>query len=78
MFGFFQRIVFGDNGHLGHLVQKLAGVEPKLDHGPRLRLNNTVEIVQVLEVTEKLAAHNLVQVSKIQHLLIFKCHFGIK
>ena len=71
----FQRIVFGDLGHLGHLVQKLVGVEPKLDHGPRLRLSKMVEIVQVPEVTAKLAAHNLVQVSKIQHLLIFKCSF---
>ena len=70
--------MFGDIGHLGHLVQKLAGVELKLDHVARLRLSKMVEIVQVLEVTEKLAAHNLVQVSKIQHLLIFKCHFGIK
>ena len=68
----FQRIVFGDLGQLGYLVQKLAGVEPKLDHVPRLRLKEMVEIVQDQEVTAKLATHNLVQVSKIQHLLIFK------
>ena len=67
--------MFGDIGHLGHLVQKLVGVELKLDHGLRLRLNKMVEIVQVPEVTAKLATHNLVQVSKIQHLLIFKCSF---
>ena len=70
--------MFGDLGHLGHLVQKLVGVEPKLDHGPRLRLSKMVEIVQVPEVTAKFAAHNLVQVSKIQHLLIFEVHFVIK
>ena len=64
--------MFGDLGHLGHLVQKLAAVELKLDHVARLRLNEMVEIVQDPEVTAKLATHNLVQVSKIQHLLIFK------
>ena len=69
---FFQRIVFGELGQLGYLVQNLAGVEPKLDLVPRLRLNEMVEIVQDPEVTAKLATHNLVQVSKIQHLLIFK------
>ena len=67
---FFQRIVFGDLGQLGYLVQKLAGAEPKLDHVPRLRLNKMVEIVQDLEVTVKLATHNLVQVSNLQHSLI--------
>ena len=63
----FQRNVFGDLGQLGYLVQKLAGVERKLDHVPRLRSNKMVEIVQDLEVTVKLATHKLVQVSKIQH-----------
>ena len=72
MLCFFQRIVCGDLGQLGYIVQKLAGVEPKLDHVPRLRSSKMVEIVQDLEVTAKLATHNLVQVSKIQHLLIFK------
>ena len=67
----FQRIVFGDLGQLGYLVQKLAGVELKLDHVRRLRLNKMVEIVQNPEVTAKLAIHNLVQVSKIQHFFLF-------
>ena len=67
--------MFGDLGQLGHLVQKLAGMEPKLDHGTRPRLNKMVEIVQDPEVTAKLATHNLVQVSKIQNLLIVKCSF---
>ena len=65
--------MFGDPGQPGYLVQKLAGAEPKLDYVPRLRLNKMVEIVQDLEVTARLAAHNLVQVSKKPHLLIFKC-----
>ena len=62
---FFQRTVFGDNGQIGHLVQNLAMVEPILDHVARLKLNEMVEIVQVLEVTVNLAIHNLVQVSKL-------------
>ena len=73
MLCFFQRIVFGDLGQIGYLVQKLAGVEPKLDHVPRLRPNKMVEIVQNLEVKAKLATHNLVQVSKLQYFLIYKC-----
>ena len=60
---FFQRIVFGQVGHLGLLVQNLAGAEVKLDLAPRLRLNAMVEFVQDLEVTANLAIHNLVQVS---------------
>ena len=63
----FQRIVFGDLGQLGYLVQKLAGAELKLDRVGRLRLNKMVEIVQDPEVTANLAIHNLVQVSKIHH-----------
>ena len=62
--------MFGDLGQLGYLVLKLAGVEPKLDHVPRLRLNKMVEIVQDLEVTAKLATHNLVQVCKIHTTFI--------
>ena len=58
-----QRIVFGDLGQLGYLVQKLVGVELKLDYVPRLRLNEMVEIVQNLDLTSRLAIHNLVQVS---------------
>ena len=72
MFCFFQRIVFGDLGQLGYLVQKLVGVELKLDHVPRLRLNKMVGIVQNPEGTQKLATHNLVQVSNLQHSLIFE------
>ena len=68
---FFQRIVFGQVGHLGLLVQNLAGAEVKLDLAPRLRLNAMVEFVQDLEVTAKLAIDNLVQVSKIRHLLYY-------
>ena len=67
---FFQRTVFGDLGQIGFLVQKPAGPEVKLDLAPRLRLNVMVELVQDPEVTANLAIHNLVQVSKIQHLLI--------
>ena len=59
--------MFGDLGQLGYLVQKLAGVELKVDHVTRLRSNNMVEIVQDLNLTSRLATHNLVQVSKIQH-----------
>ena len=62
---FFQRIVFGQVGHLGLLVQNLAGAEVKLDLAPRLRLNAMVELVQDPEVTANLAVQNLVQVSKI-------------
>ena len=72
MFFCFQRIVFGDVGQLGDLVQKLAGVELKLDHVGRKSVNKMVEIVQDPEVKETIAIYNLVQVSKIQHLLIFK------
>ena len=71
MLCFFQRIVFGDLGQLGYLVQNLAGVEPKLDCVPRLRLNEMVETVQDPEGTSKIATHNLVQASKIQNSLIF-------
>ena len=67
MLCFFQRIVFGDLGQIGYLVQKLAGAELKLDHVGRLRLNKMVEIVQDPEVIANLAIHNLVQVSKIHH-----------
>ena len=65
--------MFGDLGQLGYLVQKLAGVELKLDHVRKKRLNDMVEIVQNPEVTANLAIHNLVRVSKIHHLLILKC-----
>ena len=64
--------MFGDVGQHGFLVQKLVGAELQLDHVPRLRMNKMVEIVQDQEVTAKLATHNLVRVSKIHHLLIFK------
>ena len=64
--------MFGDFGQLGELVQKLAGVELKLDHEGRKNVNKMVEIVQDPEVKETIAIYNLVQVSKIQHLLIFK------
>ena len=64
--------MFGDLGQLGYLVQKLAGVELKLDHVRRLRLNVMVETVQNPEVTANLAIHILVQVSNIHHLLILK------
>ena len=64
--------MFGDLGQLGYLVQNLAGAEPNLDHVPRLRLNKMVEIVQDPQVKATIAIHDLVQVSKIQHLLIFK------
>ena len=62
--------MFGEVGQLGHLVRDFAGAEPVLDLAPRLRLNAMVELVQDPEVTANLAVHNLVQVSKIQHLLI--------
>ena len=65
---FFQQFVFGNVGQLGHLVPLLAGAEPVLDLAPRL--NAGVELVQDPEVTANLAVNNLVQVSKIQHLLI--------
>ena len=52
--------MFGDLGQLGRLVQNFAGAEPTLDHGPRLGLNEMVEIVQVSEVTPNIAIHNLV------------------
>ena len=65
MLCFFQRTVFGELGQLGYLVQNLAGVEPKLDLVPRLRLNEMVEIVQDPEVKANLAIHNLAQVCKI-------------
>ena len=68
---FFQRIVFGEVGHLGHLVRDLVGPETVLDLAPRLRLNAMVEIVLGQEETAKIATHNHVQVSKIQHLLTF-------
>ena len=48
---FFQRIVFGELGQLGYLVQNLAEVEPKLDRVPRLRLNKMAGIVQDPEGT---------------------------
>jgi hypothetical protein len=57
-----KRIVFGELGQLGYLVQKLAGVEMKLDRVPRLRLNKMVELVQDPKGTQKLAIYNLVQV----------------
>ena len=63
--------MFGQVGPLGLLVQNLAGAEVKLDLAPRLRLNAMVEFVQDLEVTAKLAIDNLVQVSKIRHLLYY-------
>ena len=72
MFCFFQRIVFGELGQLGYRAQNLAGVEPKLDRVPRLRLNEMVEIVQDPEGTSKIATHNLVQASEIQHSVIFE------
>ena len=72
MLFFFQRIVFGDLGQLGYLVQKLAGLELKLDHVRRKKLNKMVEIVQDPEVKANLAIHSLVQVNKIHHLLILK------
>ena len=62
--------MFGKFGQLGHLVRNLAGAEAVLDLAPRLRLNVMVELVQDPEVTANLAINNLVQVSKIQHLLI--------
>ena len=68
----FQRIVFGNLGLLGYLAQKLAGVELKLDHVGRKRLNKMVETVQDPEVKANLAIHSLVQVNKIHHLLILK------
>ena len=52
--------MFGDLGQRGHLVQKRAGAELILDHVPRIRLNEMVEIVQDLEVTRNFAIHNLV------------------
>ena len=70
----FQEIVFGDLGQLGRLVQNFAGTEPTLDHGPRLGLNEMVEIVQVSEVTPNIAIHNLVHlqlVSVFSSLLLF-------
>ena len=63
--------MFGEVGHLGLLVQNLVGAEVKLDLAPRQRLNAMVEFVQDLEVTAKLAIDNLVQVSKIRHLLYY-------
>ena len=63
--------MFGNLGQLGYLAQKLAGVELKLDHVGRKRLNEMGEIVQDPEVTAKLATLNLVQVSKIHYLMIF-------
>ena len=73
-FCFFQLrgIVFGDHGQLGHLVRDFAaGAEPKIDLAPRL-LNGLVEPL-VLDPEEKanLAIHDLVQVSKILHLLYY-------
>ena len=56
--------MFGDLGHLGYLVQNLAGAEPVIDPVSRLRLNNLVELVQDPEVKANLAIHNLVQVLK--------------
>ena len=64
--------MFGDLGQLGYLVQKLAGLELKLDHVRRKKLNKMVETVQDPEVKANLAVHSLVQVSKIHHLLILK------
>ena len=64
--------MFGDLGQLGYLVQKLAGVELKLDHVARLRLNEMVEIVQDPEVRAKLATLNIVQVSKLHYLIVLK------
>ena len=64
--------MFGDVGQVGHLVQNLAGEEPILDHVTRLGLNEMVEIVQDPEVTANVAIHNLVQVSKLFHLLFSK------
>ena len=57
---FFQRTVFGEFGHFGHLVQNLVGEEPLLDLVTRLGMNKTVEIVQDPEETANLAIHNLV------------------
>jgi len=56
-----KRTVFGDVGEVGHLVQNLVGVELILDHVPRQRLNEMVEIVQDPEVTANVAIDNLVQ-----------------
>ena len=56
--------MFGDPGHPGYLVQKLAGAEPIIDPAPRLRLNDLVVLVQDPEVKTKIATHNLVQVLK--------------
>ena len=63
--------MFGEVGQLGHLVRDFAGAEPVLDLAPRLRLNAMVEIVLGQEEKAKIATHNHVQVSKIQHLLTF-------
>ena len=63
--------MFGEVGHLGYLVQNPAGVLERklvLALAPRLPLNAMVELVMDPEVTADLAVHNLVQVSKIQHL----------
>ena len=57
--------MFGDVGQHGYLVQNLVGVELILDHVPRQRLNEMVEIVQDPEVTANVAIDNLVQVSKL-------------
>ena len=57
---FFQMIVFGHIGQVGHLVQKHVGAEPVLNHVPRLGLNEMVEIVQDPEVTANFAIHSLV------------------
>ena len=72
---FFQRIVFGDNGQVGHLVRKLAELETTLDLEERPKLNKMVEIVQDPEVTENLAIHNLVHLQPLQPQLL---HFHQK
>ena len=56
--------MFGEVGHLGQLVQNLAGAETVLDPVPRLKLNEMMELVQDPEVTANIATHNLVQVIK--------------
>ena len=68
---FFQMIVFGHVGQIGHLVQKHVGAEPVLNHVPRLGPNKMVEVVQDPQVTAKIAIHSLVQVNKLLYLLTY-------
>ena len=57
--------MFGDVGEVGHLVQNLVGVELILDHVPRQRLNEMVEIVQDPEVTANVAIDNPVHLQQL-------------